>query len=207
MILKLSHHHRCLHIYRQKSINFCRFIYTLKLYKFRKANVFMNLNGHDMAIDDVNLQIIDILAKDSSTPFVEIAKRVGISDATVHLRVKRLMDEGIIRRFTLSLNNDLLGYDHLAFVGINIRSGFADQVTEELSNLEEVLELHEMHNRFDLLLKIRAKDLAHMRDIVENKVRKLPHILETELMTVLKTSKEQQMVSLSKDIEKSKYYS
>ena len=162
----------------------------------------MKLNDHDIALDDVNLQIIDILAKDSSMPFVEIAKRVGISDATVHLRVRRLIDEGIIRRFTLSLNNDLLGYDHLAFAGINIRPGFADRITEELLNLEDVLEIHEMHNRFDLFLKIRAKDLNHMRDIIENKIRKLPHILETELMTVLKTSKEEQMVSLSKDIEK-----
>ena len=153
-----------------------------------------------LALDDVNLQILDILAKDSSMPFVEIAKRVGISDATVHLRVRRLIDEGIIRRFTLSLNNDLLGYDHLAFAGINIRPGFADLITEELSNLEEVLEVHEMHNRFDLFLKVRAKDLNHMRDIVENKIRKLPHILETELMTVLKTEKEEQMVSLKKDI-------
>ena len=158
-----------------------------------------------MALDYVNLQILDILAKDSSTPFVNIAKQIGISDATVHLRVRRLMDEGIIRRFTLSLNNDLLGYDHLVFAGINIRSGFADQVTEELSNLEEILEIHEMHNRFDLFLKIRAKDLNHMRDIIENKIRKLPHILETELMTVLKTNKEEQMVSLNKDIDKSKY--
>jgi Lrp/AsnC family transcriptional regulator, regulator for asnA, asnC and gidA len=158
-----------------------------------------------LALDYVNLQILDILAKDSSTPFVNIAKQIGISDATVHLRVRRLIDEGIIRRFTLSLNNDLLGYDHLVFAGINIRSGFADQVTEELSNLEEVLEIHEMHNRFDLFLKIRAKDLNHMRDIIENKIRKLPHILETELMTVLKTNKEEQMVSLNKDIDKSKY--
>lgn len=153
-----------------------------------------------MALDYVNLQILDILAKDSSTPFVNIAKQIGISDATVHLRVRRLIDEGIIRRFTLSLNNDLLGYDHLVFAGINIRSGFADQVTEELSNLEEVLEIHEMHNRFDLFLKIRAKDLNHMRDIIENKIRKLPHILETELMTVLKTKKEEQIVSLKEDI-------
>src|ERR671938_1046967 len=151
-------------------------------------------------IDDVNLQIIDILSKDSSTAFVEIAKRVGISDATVHLRVRRLIDEGIIRRFTLSLNNDLLGYDHLAFAGINIRPGFADQITEELSNLEEVLEIHEMHNRFDLFLKIRAKDLNHMRDIMEKKIRILPNVLETELMAVLKTKKEEQIVSLNKGI-------
>ena len=167
----------------------------------------MKLNGHGITLDDVDLQILDILAKDSSTAFVEIAKQIGISDATVHLRVRRLIDEGIIRRFTLSLNNDLLGYDHLAFMGINIKPGFADQITEELSNLEEVLEIHEMHNRLDLFLKIRAKDLNHMRDIVENKIRILPNVLKTELMTVLKTSKEGQIVSLTKDIEKSKYNS
>ena len=160
----------------------------------------MKFNDHAGLIDDVNLQIIDILSKDSSTPFVEIAKRVGISDATVHLRVRRLINEGIIRRFTLSLNNDRLGYDHLAFVGINIRPGFADQITEELSNLEEVLEIHEMHNRFDLFLKIRAKDLNHMRDIMENKIRILPNVLETELMAVLKTKEEEQIVSLNKGI-------
>ena len=174
----------------------------LKLYKFRQFKVHMKLNSHSTTLDDVDLQIIDILSKDSSTAFVEIAKQIGISDGTVHLRVRRLIDEGIIRRFTLSLNNDLLGYDHLAFMGINIKPGFADQITEELSNLEEVLEVHEMHNRFDLFLKIRAKDLNHIRDIVENKIRRLPNVLKTELMTVLKTSKEEQMVSLTKDIEK-----
>jgi Lrp/AsnC family transcriptional regulator for asnA, asnC and gidA len=166
----------------------------------------MKLNRHRVALDDVDLQIIDILSKDSSIPFVEIAKQIGISDATVHLRVRTLTDEGVIRKFTLSLNYDLLGYDHLVFAGINIRSGFADQVTEELSNIEEILEIHEMHNTFDLFLKIRAKDLNHVRDIVESRIRKLPHILETELMTILKTSKEEQIVSLAKEIEKSKYY-
>ena len=49
-------------------------------------------------------------------------------------------------------------------------------------------------------LKIRAKDLNHTRDIIENKIRKLPNIVETELMTVLKTKKEEQIVSLKEDI-------
>ncbi|MFI5425221.1 MAG: Lrp/AsnC ligand binding domain-containing protein, partial [Nitrososphaerales archaeon] len=64
----------------------------------------------------------------------------------------------------------------------------------------EVLEIHEMHGRFDLILKIRAKDLDQMREIVVNKIRKLPRILETELMTVLKTRKEDQLVSLKKEV-------
>jgi Lrp/AsnC family transcriptional regulator for asnA, asnC and gidA len=150
-------------------------------------------------LDEINLKIIDILSRDSSTPFVEIARKIGISDATVHLRVRRMMNR-IIGKFTISVNNCRLGYDHLAFLGINVEPGFAEEVVLGLSNVEAVLEIHEMHGRFDLILKIRSKDLEEMRDIVVNKIRTLPHILEIELMTVLKSRKEEQMVPLKSDI-------
>ena len=152
-------------------------------------------------LDEIDLKIIDILGRDSSTPFVEIAKQIGISDATVHVRVRRLISEGVISKFTISVDNDLLGYNHLGFMGINVDPAFAAEKTiDQLLNLEEVLEIHEMHNSFDLFLKIRAKHLGHMLDIVENKIRKLPHILNTELITVLKTRKEEQIISLRKEI-------
>jgi Lrp/AsnC family transcriptional regulator for asnA, asnC and gidA len=152
-------------------------------------------------LDDIDLKIIDVLGRDSSTPFVEIAKQIGISDATVHVRVRRLISEGVINKFTISVDNDLLGYNHLGYMGINVDPAFAAEETiDQLLNLEEVLEIHEMHNSFDLFLKIRAKHLGHMLDIVENKIRKLPHILNTELITVLKTRKEEQIISLKKDI-------
>lgn len=151
-------------------------------------------------LDEINLKIIDILERDASKPFVEIAKELEISDATVHLRVRRLLAAGIIRRFTIATDSRLLGYDHLAFMGINIKEGSADEVNSMLSQFDEVLEIHEMHGRFDLILKIRARSLEEMRDIVVNKVRKLPQIKDAELMAVLKTVKEEQSVSLKKDI-------
>jgi len=158
-------------------------------------------------INVINLKIIEILKKDSSTPFVDVAKRIGVSDATVHQRVRRMIEAGIINKFTISVDNNLLGYDHMAFMGINISPGSADQIISDLLKIEEVLEMHEMHGKFDLLLKIRAKNLIQMREIVENKICKIPHILESELMTVLKTEKEEQTVSLEKDIEfKEKLY-
>ena len=158
-------------------------------------------------INEINLKIIDILNRDSSTPFVDVAKRICVSDATVHIRVRRMIAAGIINKFTISVDNDLLGYDHMAFMGINISPGSADQIISDLLKIEEVLEMHEMHGKFDLLLKIRAKNLIQMREIVENKICKIPHILESELMTVLKTEKEEQTVSLEKDIEyKEKLY-
>ena len=152
-------------------------------------------------IDEVNLKIINILKNDSSTPFFDIAKRIDVSDATVHQRIRRMIAAGIINKFTISVDNDLLGYDHMAFMGINISPGSADQIISDLLRIKEILEMHELHGKFDLLLKIRAKNLIQMRDIVENKICKIPHILESELMTVLKTEKEEQTVSLEKDIE------
>ena len=159
----------------------------------------MKFNNDDL-LDDVNLKIIDALSKDSSMPFVEIAKQIGISDATVRLRVRKLKDNGVINKFTLSLDNDLLGYDHLSFIGINIRPGLADRITEELSTIEEVLEVHEMHGKYDLFVKVRAKDLNHTRDIIENKIPILSNIVDTQLMTVLKTSKEEQMASFNNHV-------
>ena len=140
-------------------------------------------------IDDSNLKIIVILNKDTSTSFVDIAKRIGVSDATIHLRVRRMMVADIINKFTISVDNNLLGYDHLVFIGIRISPGHADQIIRGRLKVEEVLEMHELHGKFDLLLKIRVKNLNQLSDIVENKICKIPYILKTELMTVVKTRK------------------
>jgi Lrp/AsnC family transcriptional regulator for asnA, asnC and gidA len=151
-------------------------------------------------LDEINLKILYILSRDASRPFVDIAKELEISDATVHIRVRRLVAAGILRKFTIATDNRLLGYDHLAFVGINIKEGSSDEAIAILSAFDEILELHEMYGQFDLLLKIRGKSLEEMREVIVNKIGRIPHIREAELMTVLKTIKEEQMVSLKKDI-------
>lgn len=152
-------------------------------------------------LDEIDFRIIDMLGKDSSTTFVDIAKYLGVSDATIHIRVRRLREAGVIGNFTISVDNRRLGYDHLVFMGVNVGPGFAEEVTNGLSSIDEILEIHEMHNRFDLLLKIRAKNLDELREIIVNKIRSLPHILEAELMTILKTRKEEQIVPIRNEIK------
>jgi Lrp/AsnC family transcriptional regulator, regulator for asnA, asnC and gidA len=127
---------------------------------------------------------------------VEIAKKLGISDATVHLRIKNLLAAGIINKFTILVDNNRLGYTHVAFIGVNVVPGYTAEVAKYLTGLNEILELHEMLSRFDLLLKLRARSLNELRDIVVNKVRKFPRIVEIELMTTLKTSKEEQIIDI-----------
>jgi Lrp/AsnC family transcriptional regulator for asnA, asnC and gidA len=151
-------------------------------------------------LDEINLRILDILSQDASRPFVDIARELEISDATVHIRVKRLQAAGILRKFTIKTDNVLLGYDHLAFIGINISKGSRDEVLITLSQLDEILELHEMYGQFDLLAKIRARSLEGIRDIIANKISIIPQITEAQSMMVLKTIKEEHMIPLKKDI-------
>jgi Lrp/AsnC family transcriptional regulator, regulator for asnA, asnC and gidA len=151
-------------------------------------------------LDEINLKILDILSRDASRPFVDIARELEISDATVHIRVRRLVGAGILRKFTIATDNRLLGYDYLAFVGINIKEGSPDEAIAILSAFDEILELHEMYGQFDLLVKIRVKNLEEMREVMANKISRIPQIREAELMTVLKTIKEEQMVPLKRDI-------
>lgn len=156
-------------------------------------------------LDYVNYKIIDVLSKNSSLPFVELAKQIGISDATVHTRVKKMISTGIIKKFSVIIDNNLIGYDHLAFIMVKLENGKTDQAVAILEEIEQILEIHEIYDKFDLLVKIRSKSLENMRDIIVNKILSITEVKEIELMTVLRTRKEEQMVSLRTEIsEKSK---
>ena len=67
-----------------------------------------------MNIDDIDAKILDILQEDSSTPYVEVAEKIGVTDGTIHQRIKKLKNENVIDRFTVSLNEETLGLNSLA---------------------------------------------------------------------------------------------
>ena len=158
-------------------------------------------------LDYINCRILDVLSKNSSLPFVELAKQIGISDATIHTRVRKLLTLGIIKKFTIFVDNDLLGYDHLAFINLKIEKGRTEETTANLMEIDEILEIHEIYDKFDLLIKIRTKNLDNLRDIIVNKILSINYVKETELMTVLRTRKEEQMISLQKEMnEKTKEF-
>jgi Lrp/AsnC family transcriptional regulator for asnA, asnC and gidA len=114
---------------------------------------------------------------------------------------------GIIKKFTICVDNDLLGYDHLAFINLKIEKGRTEETTTNLMEIDEILEIHEIYDKFDLLIKIRSKNLDNLRDIIVNKILSINYVKETELMTVLRTRKEEQMISLQKEMsEKTKEF-
>jgi len=143
-------------------------------------------------VDEIDIKIIELLRKDSSNTFVDISKHIGISDGAVNMRIRRLLQKGIIGKFTINVDNSYLGYGYVGFIGINTApvGSSIQHIMDNLSLIDEILEIHEMYGRYDLFIKICAKSLEDMRNIIENKISKLPDIRETELLNVLKTVKE-----------------
>jgi Lrp/AsnC family transcriptional regulator for asnA, asnC and gidA len=147
-------------------------------------------------INDIDLRIIEILKNDASRTFVDIAKEVDVSDATVRHRFRKMFALGIINKFTINVNNTLLGYDHLAFICIKTKPSSTDVAfLSQISEIHGVLEIHEIHGIFDLIVKVRTTSLGRLRDLLENIILKLPSITEVELMSILKTEMEKQVVS------------
>jgi len=83
-------------------------------------------------LDDIDLKILSILMKDAKTPYTDIAKTLFVSSGTVHVRMKKMEENGIIRSFNLQLNYQKLGYDITAFLGIYLnKSSQYDIVAKE----------------------------------------------------------------------------
>ena len=142
-------------------------------------------------LDQVDRDIIHILQTDSSTPFVDVAEKIGVTDGTIHQRVKKLKKSGLIKRFTLELNNDLLGDNALAYALVAVEPGYLENVSKEIIKNPHIQEIHEVHTQGQLLIKIRASSHEQVRNIIVDELRKIKGITNTELIPVYKIWKEE----------------
>jgi len=120
--------------------------------------------------------------------FVDIGKALDISDATVYNRVKHLMEVGVIKKFTIEVDETAVGKKVSGFILVNVKPGAVKEVSKQLAEIEKVSEVHEIHGSEDLIVKVRAKNLGRLRSVIL-KVRKIPDVVQTEFIPVFKTWK------------------
>ena len=141
-----------------------------------------------MFFDDVDLNILSILQNNTRTPFTKIAQKLGVSDATIYLRVKKMKEMGLIE-YTLIINEEKIGKPLITYVMIRVDPGAVESVCTQLMELEEVYEISEIHEQYDILVKIRGRDIESIRDTLIRKIRSIPNVLGSEAYTVYKTWK------------------
>lgn len=135
----------------------------------------------NLDLDELDLQILTILIKDARTPYLEIARICHVSGGTIHVRMKKMEDYGIIKGTKILLDMPKLGYDVCSFVGILLdKSSSFDQVVKELTKINEIVELHYTTGDYTIFTKVICKNIAHLQDLLLNNINIIPGIQKTD---------------------------
>jgi Lrp/AsnC family transcriptional regulator for asnA, asnC and gidA len=121
------------------------------------------------SLDDIDLKILSILMKDAKTPYTDIAKTLFVSSGTVHVRMKKMEEMGIIKIY---LN----------------KSSQYDVVAKELEAIPEIVECNYTTGNYSMFVKLICKDTDHLRKILMEKIQKIEDITRTETFISLQES-------------------
>ncbi len=150
---------------------------------------------HNSEIDNLDIQILSILMKNATTPYTEIAKELIVSGGTIHVRMKKLEELGIIKGANLEINPQKLGYDICAFLGIFLEKGSQyNNAVKQLKTVNEIVELHYTTGSWSIFAKIICRDTTHLREILNEQIQSVEGIQRTETFISLEESIKRQII-------------
>ena len=139
-------------------------------------------------LDEIDHQILDMLIDNTRVPFTDIAKKLLISAGTVHVRVKKMEDAGIIKGSSLTLDYGKLGYSFIAYVGVFLQNTSQTKfVLERLNAIPYITVAHITTGKFNIFCKLRAKDTKHAKDVIFM-IDDIEGVYRTETMISLEES-------------------
>ncbi|WP_299677693.1 winged helix-turn-helix transcriptional regulator [uncultured Dokdonia sp.] len=154
-------------------------------------------------LDEVDHQILDMLIENTRIPFTDIAKKLLISAGTVHVRVKKMEEAGIITGSSLSLDYGKLGYSFIAYVGVFLnKTSQTTFVLERIAQIPFVTVAHVTTGKFNIFCKIRARDTNHAKNVIFQ-LDDIEGVYRTETMISLEESindKKRLMHSIFQDL-------
>lgn len=132
-------------------------------------------------IDNTDLKILSLLMEDASLPYTEIGKRIFVSGGTVHVRMKKMEQMGIVKGSQLLIDPNKLGWDISAFLGVYLdKSSLYDQVAGQLELIPEVVNIHYTTGIYSIFAKIVCRDTEHLREVLHDKIQRVTGIQRTE---------------------------
>ena len=137
-------------------------------------------------IDQLDRRILTILMNDAVVPYTEIAKILDVSAGTIHVRMKKLSDLGVVTGSQLIINPTVVGYDICAFIGVFLDKGSAYMdVREQMKAIPEIVELHYTTGIYSIFAKVLCRDTNHLREVLNEKIQPMSGIQRTETFITL----------------------
>lgn len=132
---------------------------------------------------------MEILLQNARTPYTEIAEKLIVSPGTIHVRMKKLENMGVVQGTELIVDPKKLGLDLTAFIGVFLKESVQYRdVVSRLSDIEEIVEAYYTTGGYSIFLKIICSNTDHLRKVLNEKIQKVKGIQRTETMISLEQS-------------------
>ncbi|MFD1696033.1 Lrp/AsnC family transcriptional regulator [Roseibium aestuarii] len=145
-----------------------------------------------ISLTDTDRKILDILSLDGSISYAALGAAVGLSSTGAHERVKRLKEQGVIKRIAAVIEPRKIDRSFLCFVRLKLSDVDKRGKAEQLMKISEIEEIHNIAGEYSILCKIRSKDTEHMEQVY-NEIYKIPGVVQSETTVVFGTFLEQPM--------------
>ena len=144
-----------------------------------------------MELDDTDRAILRILQDDARTPFSEVARHIDMSSATVHDRVSRMEDAGVIGGYHAEIDPAALGYGVSALVGLRVRQGHEDDALTRLRDVDGVREVHLTTGEWDVMMRVYAENTDDLRELMFGRIAGMEGFDRSQTMVILGTAYEE----------------
>ena len=140
-------------------------------------------------IDKLDLQIIQAMMQSANISYAELGKKLFVSGGTIHVRIKKLQELGIVKGTKLHIDHKLLGYDVIAFIGIYLKeSSMYDTVAKELHKMPEIVRLNYTTGNYSMFAEVVCRDINELKMVLHDQLQKIKGIERTETFISLEES-------------------
>ena len=139
-------------------------------------------------LDKLDLQIIQHMV-DGDVSYADLGKKLFVSGGTVHVRIKKLQEAGIVKGYKLNVDFKKMGYDVIAFIGIYLeKSSLYDSVAKELQKIKEIVRVIYTTGNYSMFAEIVCRDIEQLRFVLHDELQKIKGIERTETFISLEES-------------------
>ena len=140
-------------------------------------------------LDKLDHQIIHHMMNDANISYAELGKKFFVSAGTIHVRIKKLQDAGVVRGTRFNVDFKKLGFDVIAFIGIYLKeSSLYDAVAKDLQKIPEIVRLNYTTGNYSMFAEIVCKDITQLRSVLHDQLQKIKGIERTETFISLDES-------------------
>ncbi len=139
--------------------------------------------------DKLDYQIINEMMETAETSYADLGKKLFVSGGTIHVRIKKLQELGIVKGTKLNVDLKAMGYDVIAFIGIYLeKSSLYDIIVKELKKIPQIVRLNYTTGNYSMFAEIVCKDISQLRYVLHDELQKIKGIERTETFISLEES-------------------